>query len=521
MDTLTPTPRLDTRRPTAIAVLAMGGQGGGVLVDWIVALVESQGQIAQATSVPGVAQRTGATIYYVETIASDGSGRRPILSLMPVPGQVDIVIGAELMEAGRAIQRGLVTPDRTTLIASAHRAYAVSEKVVPGEGAGDPIKVYEAAQAASKQFLAFDMATIAEETESVVSAALFGALAASGALPYPRQAYEDTIRAAGLGVEASLRAFDRAFAAAETERRSPTAIATRRSGGGVKKQLPPLGPIGDAGFDALVERARKLPEPAHGMVAAGLARVVDYQDVAYGREYLDRIEPFAEIERQSASSSSEFPLTSAAAKQIARAMAYDDVIRVADLKTRSSRFDRVRAEIALRPGQIAYTTEFMHPRMEEVCGTLPAGIGLWLESSPRVLGALRRVVDRGRRVQTGTIAWFLSLYLLAGWRRFRRGTLRHRREEAHIAAWLEQARTAAQSDIALGVELLEARRLVKGYSDTHDAGAGRFSQLMAMACRLEGRADAADWVRRLRQSALADAEGRAFADTIKTVESFL
>ena len=32
---------LDTRRPIAIAVMAMGGQGGGVLVDWIVALAEA------------------------------------------------------------------------------------------------------------------------------------------------------------------------------------------------------------------------------------------------------------------------------------------------------------------------------------------------------------------------------------------------------------------------------------------------------------------------------------------------
>src|SRR5919108_2327302 len=198
MDALTPAPRLDARRPIAIAVLAMGGQGGGVLVDWIVELAEKQGWLVQATSVPGVAQRTGATVYYVEIIASDGSGRRPVLSLMPVPGEVDIVIGAELMEAGRAMQRGLVSADRTTLIASSHRAYAVSEKVVPGDGAGDPAKVHEAARATSKRFLAFDMAAIAEETESVISAALFGALAASSALPFPREAYESAIRDAGL-----------------------------------------------------------------------------------------------------------------------------------------------------------------------------------------------------------------------------------------------------------------------------------------------------------------------------------
>src|SRR5258708_10486250 len=150
-------PRLDTGRPIAIVVMAMGGQGGGVLVDWIVALAEGQGWLTQSTSVPGVAQRTGATVYYVETIKSDDSGRRPVLSLMPVPGEVDIVIGAELMEAGRAMQRGLGSPGRTPLIASSHRAYAVSEKVVPGAGARDPAEVHEPAHASANQFPPFDV----------------------------------------------------------------------------------------------------------------------------------------------------------------------------------------------------------------------------------------------------------------------------------------------------------------------------------------------------------------------------
>ena len=508
--------RLDTRRPIAIAVLAMGGQGGGVLVDWIVALTESQGWLTQSTSVPGVAQRTGATVYYVETIQADGTGRRPVLSLMPVPGEVDIVIGAELMEAGRAMQRGFVAPDRTTLIASSHRSYAVSEKMMPGDGAGDPAKVYEAARASSKKFLAFDMAAIAEQTESVISAALFGALAGSGALPFPREAYEAAIREAGLGVEASLRAFARAHDAAVAELRAPTP-APPPSTGAALKRIPRLQPIGDKEFDALVERARTFPEPAHGMIAAGLARVVDFQDVAYGDEYLDRLEPFIALEVEA----TDFVLTATAAKQIARAMAYDDVIRVAELKTRGSRFARVRAEVAARPDQLVYSTEFMHPRMEEVCGTLPADLGQWIEESPRLMAFLRRFVDRGRRVNTGKIGWFLLLYVIAGGRRFRHTTLRHRREMAHMQAWLDQAMAAARRDGALGVEILEARRLVKGYSDTHDAGEGRFSRLMAMAQRLEGRPDAADWMRRLRQAALADAEGKALDDTIKTVESFL
>ena len=53
---------------------------------------------------------------------------------MPTPGDVDVVVASELVEAGRAIQRGLVTPARTTLIASTHRSYTISEKSDPADG---------------------------------------------------------------------------------------------------------------------------------------------------------------------------------------------------------------------------------------------------------------------------------------------------------------------------------------------------------------------------------------------------
>src|SRR3954469_189143 len=131
---------MNARQPIKIAVLAMGGEGGGVLADWIVDLGETNGYIAQATSVPGVAQRTGATIYYVEMYPraqAERDGSRPVLALMPLPGDVDVVLASELMEAGRAIQRGLVTPDRTTLVASSHRVFAIAEKIVPGDGRSD------------------------------------------------------------------------------------------------------------------------------------------------------------------------------------------------------------------------------------------------------------------------------------------------------------------------------------------------------------------------------------------------
>ncbi|HXE26281.1 MAG TPA: 2-oxoacid:acceptor oxidoreductase family protein, partial [Roseiarcus sp.] len=176
-------------KPLAIAILAMGGQGGGVLADWIVEVAEHEGWAAQSTSVPGVAQRTGATIYYIETLPPR-NGVTPVFSLMPTPGDVDVVMAAELMEAGRSVLRGLVTPDRTTLIASTHRAYAVAEKEKPGDGAGDPIAVTDALDFAARGAVAFDMEKIAAERGTVISAPMLGALAGSGALPFPKAAYE-------------------------------------------------------------------------------------------------------------------------------------------------------------------------------------------------------------------------------------------------------------------------------------------------------------------------------------------
>ena len=86
-------PRVSLEKPLTIAILAMGGQGGGVLADWIVEVAEHEGWAAQSTSVPGVAQRTGATIYYIETLPPR-NGVAPVFSLMPTPGDVDVVMAA-------------------------------------------------------------------------------------------------------------------------------------------------------------------------------------------------------------------------------------------------------------------------------------------------------------------------------------------------------------------------------------------------------------------------------------------
>lgn len=508
------TTALSTDRPITLAILAMGGQGGGVLADWIVGMAEAQGWTAQSTSVPGVAQRTGATIYYIEMVKAP-EGAEPILALMPTPGDVDVVLAAEFMEAGRSILRGLVTPDRTTLIASTHRAYAVAEKQKPGDGAADPQAVVKASGVAAKRVIASDLDRLAAQHGSVISASLFGSLAGSGALPFPREAFEAAIQAGGKGVKASLAAFAAAYARAQN---ADASTAEPAEEGPAKAD--PLAPVGHAGFDALLARVKEgFPSEVRLLAAAGLRKVVDFQDLAYGEAYLARLSDLLAADRAAGGEAQGHAFTAACAKYLAVAMAYDDVIRVADLKTRGSRHERVVREVGVKESEILYTTEFMHPRMEEVIGTMPAGMGRWFEDRPALVKRLDRFVSRGRRVRTGTIRWYLALYTVAGLKRMRLKTLRHAREQAHIDAWLGRALEVLPKNYALAVEIVGARRLVKGYSDTHARGEAKFDRVLSAVPMLVDRADGGDWLRRLKQAALMDEEGVALDGALKTVAS--
>ena len=315
--------RLDIVQPLKIAIMAMGGEGGGVLADWIVDLGEANGYLAQTTSVPGVAQRTGATIYYVElypAAQAEADGAQPVLALMPLPGDVDVVLASELMEGGRAIQRGLVTPDRTTLLASTHRVYSITEKTALGDGRVDSDALLAHAAAAAKRFVRFDMAAVAEQNGSVIGAVLFGALAGTGVLPFRRAQFEATIARSGVGVASSLKAFAAAYAqvqggtvdapapaaeplhgdvvaqpaaAALDGATEAPACARRRHPTRMRRSAPraaPAGPI-DPRVRALLEpdRARVSRRRRAPMLREGVRRLIDYQDPAYADLYLDRL----------------------------------------------------------------------------------------------------------------------------------------------------------------------------------------------------------------------------------------
>jgi indolepyruvate ferredoxin oxidoreductase beta subunit len=494
-----------------LAILAVGGQGGGVLTSWIEALARAQGYACQATSVAGVAQRTGATIYYIEMTPREPGMPDPVFSLAPAAGDVDVVIAAEMMEAGRAIIRGFVTPDRTTLIASTHRALAVSEKSVPGNGIASSEEVRAAAEIAARRLIMADMETAATGAGSVISASLFGALAASGALPFGRDAFEAAIRASGRSVEASLRAFEAGVAAATAAH----PVAPAKTAGPARATASGPAPALRE-WEALTARARALPAPVAELALPGLRKVVDFQDLDYGAEYLDRLDCI--LARDDAGRGRV--LSREAAKYIANAMAYDDIIRVADLKTRPRRFARIRGEMNAGGDRVMHLTEFLHPRAEEIVGLLPARLGARLEADPKKMARIDRLVNRGRRLRTDGIRAFTLLWIIGGLQRWRRRTHRHAVEAAHLDRWLAAALSHLPDRYDVAVEIVRCRRLIKGYSDTHARGLSKFDRVLAGSELVLGREDAPDWIARLREAALRDEDGAALDGAILTIRSF-
>jgi indolepyruvate ferredoxin oxidoreductase beta subunit len=480
-------------RAIKISINALGGQGGGVLSDWIVAAGELSGFIAQATSVPGVAQRTGATVYYIELFprsVAEAAGKAPVLALMPSPGDVDIVIASELAEAGRAIQRGLVTA-QTTLIASSHRVFAVVEKTAMADGRRNEDAILSAAKKCAGKFILGDMEAAADESGAPISAVLFGALAGARVLPILPSVFEGAIKQGGRAVEQNLKAFAKGLALADAQAPAPAKTAkAREAAAQADTQVSPF------------------PPKAHAVIREGHRRVFDFQDAIYAQFYLDRLARLRDVDAPSGGEGRDWALLRAVAKHLALWMTYEDAIRVADLKTRASRLERVRKDVRAGPDQIVHVSEYLHPRAEEICDILPAIVAKPIRNSKMARRALKFALGEGRRVTTTKMRGFLPLYAMSRLRFVRRASDRYATEQKRIDGWLALIERSA-GDYALACEIAGLQRLLKGYGDTHARGLRNYERIVAALPDVRRSADAAAALRGLRDAALADEDGIA------------
>ncbi len=490
-------------RTVTILVAALGGEGGGVMADWLIDAATQCDFPAQGTSIPGVAQRTGATTYYLEIYPVERKqlgGREPIMSLTPNPGNVDIMVASELIEAGRAMQNGYVSPERTTLVASTHRIYATIEKMQMADGRFDSDRVLDAARALAKKAVLFDMRQLAQESGTVINAVLFGAIAGSGALPLPREACEQAIRRAGRGAEASLRGFVAGYEIASGGRAIPVPVAERSA------------PEPQRADDKISARVRaEFPPETHEILLHAVDRLLDYQGESYASLFLERMKAVLEVDR-----SPDRQLTQEAGRQLALWMSYEDIIRVADLKTRPTRFARVRSEVGAQEGEPVIVIDYLKPGLEEFSSLLPRALGARLVAWAERKGKLDSY-NIGLHLKTSSVLGYLTVRMLAWLRPWRPRSYRYAEEQRLIERWLASVKSAAGRSIPLALEAADCAQLIKGYGETHRRGKANFLAILDSLLENPASADPDEQavsVRKAREAALADPEGKALGSAL-------
>jgi indolepyruvate ferredoxin oxidoreductase, beta subunit len=476
-------------RPISLLIAAMGGEGGGVLTSWIVNAARSSGLPVQATSIPGVAQRTGATTYYIEIWPEflPAGAAKPVLALAPAIGEVDILAATEYVETGRMIEAGYVTPDRTTLIASNHRVFTTFEKLAMGDGRTDIEPIKKAISERTKSAVVMNMRDASSKSGAVINAVMLGAICSAGVLPIAAKVFEDGIQAEGKAVEANLRGFKAGLEAATTSTGLEEGTAHTEE---VHSALSHL-------------ISNDFPLAAHQTLTLATVRLIDYQDTAYATAYLEKLKPFAQGNQD---------LLVSVARNLAVRMAYEDIYRVAQVKAHPDRLKRIRKEAGAKTGEPVKVREYFKPRLSEISDALPAGLGRWLQSlGERNPGLAQK--SWPMLIETTSVSGYLRIWILSGLRRIRRSTLRFKIEEKAITNWLTYVGKANEASPKVALQVCECSSLIKGYGDTHQRGMRSYraimEQLVVPAVTNDKFDDqlAAD-IAAARSAALADPEGK-------------
>lgn len=115
------------------------------------------------------------------------------------------------------------------------------------------------------------------------------------------------------------------------------------------------------------------PAQVQDMFQLGYARMCEYRDEAYARRYVKRLEQVLAAERAiDPAGANGFATTREMARWTALWMAFDDIVRVADLKSRASRWQRVKGEVKAGDDDLLQVYDHFKPGAPEFAALLPA-----------------------------------------------------------------------------------------------------------------------------------------------------
>jgi indolepyruvate ferredoxin oxidoreductase beta subunit len=469
-------------------------------------------------------------------------------------------VSSELLETARQAGNGMLSAERTLVLSSSARTLTTLERMAPGDGRLDDAALRRLVAAFSREHHVLDMAGLARQHGTVVSAVMLGAIAGSGLLPFERRHFEDAVKTGG-GSEASTRASLKGFASAYEEvagartrgafvaqvlgtggndRENPVAGLVARPEGHPREErsVDPAAGSPCAAAQQLVTSDTRFPAVLQPLLMLGCDRLSSYQGAGYARRYLDRVAAVLEAEQVQAAgrtpppsgaaaegkvqdgSVDSWPITRETARGLAVWMAFDDVIRVAELKSRSARLQRVRSEARAGAQDVLKVYDHFKPGVPEFAALLPAGLARRLQAwdarrQARGLAAWALPLKIGTHTVTGVLA-LRALGLLKPLRPL--GS-RWAAEQALIEQWLGAVRDGTRQHAQLGLELARCCRLVKGYGGTHDRGREQLLhviQHLAPADSAQAQAQAAaQAVAAAREAALADGSGKALAEALR------
>lgn len=499
---------MNQTQPISILLCALGGEGGGVLSEWLVDIARHAGYAAQATSIPGVAQRTGATTYYLEVFPvplAELKGQRPVFGLNPLPGRLDVLVSSELLETARQIGNGLASHTHTLILTSSARALTTMEKMEMGDGRRQATELVQLVREHSRAHHVVDMARLTREAGTVVSATLLGCIAGSGALPFARADFEAIIGQGGNTAQASLRGFALGFDAVAQQRAQIRVIED-------SLLTSELAMHAAQGLQA--DLATIFPQNVHDLLVLGHARMLEYQGAGYAKLYTDRLKRVLAAERQiDPAGANGFATTREMVRWLALWMAFDDIVRVADLKSRASRWARVTDEVKAQPDDLLQVYDHFKPGAPEFAALLPLGL------ATKVLNWDKRRVATSKapwalplKVGTHSIFGMLSLRVLASlkWLRVRGSRFAH--EQAMIDQWLDAVIAGTQTHWQLGHELALCGRLIKGYGATNERAKENLLHVinhLAKAAAFDSHEARAKAIASARTAALSDEAGKA------------
>ncbi|MGH7808043.1 MAG: indolepyruvate oxidoreductase subunit beta family protein, partial [Thermodesulfobacteriota bacterium] len=455
-----------------ILIPAVGGQGGGVLTEWLVQAFLLEGFDAQGISLPGLSQRGGSTVYYLESFLQANSSKKPVIfSQYPVPGDVDIILAQEFLELGRVLELGYGS-NKTTIVSSTHRVYSAPEKMPIGSGIYSEENLRKLATAFSSLFIGFNALELAKENgldELGINGILLGALGASEVLPLSEATYLKAIEQRGVALKNNLKAFrigwDHIIDGNHTLSKSASQKKWEELKNERAEELPST-KIKE--YLELIERVEKdYPLRLREILAEALFRLIDYQDASYVEKYLNDLSRVHDIDK---TMKGGLRITELFAKNLALLMTYEDGIRVAELKIKPKRFQRIKEEMRLRDDQVFHVIDYLKPDAYEIYGLFPnilvAPIIRFTESRLfQRFWPQNKKITFGQKPVTTSFLGSLRLWLLTRFKFIRPYSHRYHNEHALIKKYKTAVEKFTPLSYETGCLVAKSGQMIKGYGN--------------------------------------------------------